>query len=73
MTDKKIRGQNFNYLFLEERENTIEIDVSCSDFNFARAEIEKTFFALWDRFPDMQIARYKITFEIYPEDEVEDV
>lgn len=53
----------------EDKGNTEEIVVSCSDFNFAIKDIEKVFYSLWDRFPNIPIAKYKITFEIYPDEE----
>ena len=70
MTDKKIRGQNFNYLFLEERENTIEFET-----NSESDDIGKFYYlvcnALQRRFNC--VGTFKVSVVFVPEDEVEDV
>ena len=68
MTDKKIRGQNFNYLFLEERENTIEFTMH-DGFYFE--PLFDNLNELCSRFGYIK-GTLKFTIEFHPEDEVED-
>jgi len=76
MTDKKIRGQNFNHLYIEERENTQEVKVSAElSWDDQRNTIMSAFDALDERMGWPHLlgsGYYRVTIEYHSEDEVED-
>jgi hypothetical protein len=70
MTDKNIRGQNFNYLSLEERENTLQ-----RMFDGFTKWLAIPSFVMWayNKLSDKHITgRFVITVEFYGSGEVED-
>ena len=73
MTDKKIRGQNFNNLYLEERENTIDFtfDISAPPSKLVKI-FQDAVWTLLERYSEYLVGTIKVTIEFHPEDEVED-
>ena len=69
MTDKKIRGQNLNNLYLEERENTIEFETHSESDDVGNFYYQACD-ALQRRFDC--VGTFKVTVVFVPEDEVED-
>jgi hypothetical protein len=72
MTDKNIRGQNFNYLSLEERENTREVKFSVWETDWMEL-VEDKMSELITNFDGYNgNGTFKVTIEFHSEDEVED-